>query len=658
MRFPVPALFLAVPALVLPGAAFPAGPGEPLPSAGSERVEVRLVQVEVTAIPRGDGVTCADLRAADLELRVNGDVRPIAGLDRLGAYGLPVEEETPAPTREPGPPVRIVLLFDALSLELGAVSCPPHDSIPPPLARRFAVDWAADWVREGMRPGDLVALGVLGTGVRLLSPWLRRPEDVLAVLDRLREGNDAWPAHAFLVLEGPRPLCSSAPAPRTAPLSWWESLRALLTALEPIPGTKHVLWIGGNRVIDRHSADSAVFQLADLAARVQASRCLLHTVDPFAGRCGGRPIGYLALLSDSTGGEHFTLPRDTARRLRQVAACRFLLSFHVEPGDERRGAGRTIRLTDRSRRFRFHLPGTWERRRDEPRPEERAEAMLLLPEVRRGFDLDARLVPLRPDTEGRNWRGVLLVRLRWRPTRQVTEVPASELVVDMAVQQGATTVAAHHEELTVTDVRDLTADPRGRTWALPVQLHPGRWHDVAAIAHPPGNWHDLLLAAGRQFEPNLADERLPTGAWFRAAASVPPLPGPGEPGPFLLVDRLARVGDVIVPAPAFEDRVAAGTRPLFLAHACSADGATPPPAPGAASLVPEEEEERRPSSAFPAPLPVPVTFTWREDGDRPGCGWWVGLPERAPAPGTWLLRLAPPGDAPRDVLRLRVQPER
>ncbi len=123
------------------------------------------------------------------------------------------------------------------------------------------------------------------------------------------------------------------------------------------------------------------------------------------------------------------------------------------------------------------------------------------------------------------------------------------------------------------------------------------------------------------------------------------------------MDRLARVGGAIVPAPAFEDRLEAGTRPLFLAHACG-DGAVPPPAPGAGSLVPEANGEgRRSPSAFPAPLPVPVTFTWREDGDRPGCGWWIGLPERAPAPGTWLLRLAPPGDEPRDVLRLHVQPE-
>ena len=645
-RQAVVAIVLAAAAASLPG---PPGAAGPVPAAGHEKVEVRIVQVEVTAVPRDDRVSCADLSPGDLELTVNGRPRAIAGFDPVGEVRLPAV--TPGQDRRPEgpPPLQVVLVFDAMSLQW-PVPCGADGLISPGIARHMTIRWARSWVREGMRPGDRVAVVVLGSGVRFVSSWRERPAEVLDVLDALEEDAAAWPAHLFLLQDGPSSLCGFVPM--KVPNYWWRAWRDLLTALEQTPGTKQILRLAGQPVVSLHGTSSAEFALRSLAARLQAAHAVLHDVDPFVVHCAGRPIWARARVSEGTGGEHFVIPRHAAERLREIAACRFLLSFPVEPEDEEPGAARTIRLTDRTGRFRFRQPGTWEPPRDAPTPGERAASLLLLPELHRGLEAAARVVPLRPDAEGKRWRGVLLARLRWRRDAGLPPTLPDGLVVEMTVLEGSRVVANRVVTLAADEVRTLATDPRGRTWAVPVPLRPGRWYDGAVLAHPPGDWREAVLAAGRSRKAEPSPRIV--GAWFREGQEVPRLPRPGRPGPLLLVDRLARVGNRIVPAPAFGDEVEAGRTPLFLSWACSRrkDG-HPRPLEGAA-LVPLGAPGAA-GAALP-PAEIPVTFSWHPDPERPDCGWWMGAPGRPPAPGRWELRVPGDGLDPGPSLRFRVRP--
>ena len=111
-----------------------------------EEVQVRIIQVELTAWPRKDNPeVCLDLEASDFELLVNGMPREILAVDRLHAYGrlLPdsmamanaeaaggegdlkttasLSPESPAQDRDP---MQFVFYFDILHLNQYVIEIP------------------------------------------------------------------------------------------------------------------------------------------------------------------------------------------------------------------------------------------------------------------------------------------------------------------------------------------------------------------------------------------------------------------------------------------------------------------------------------------------------------------------------------------------------
>ncbi len=191
------AVLLALPAFVLPGgragflAAPPPAPGQapkaPLPSGREDRVTVRLAEVQVLVTDRrGNPVT--DLRPDEVTVYERGKKRKLAYLEPFTGRGdaaLPLPEPTPLVEEgkaEPGetrpPPVipppasrrRIVLLFDLWNSRT-------QD-------RKRWVRAARDWIREEMRPDDLVALAALETSgnVRMLLNFTSEKDPLLAIL--------------------------------------------------------------------------------------------------------------------------------------------------------------------------------------------------------------------------------------------------------------------------------------------------------------------------------------------------------------------------------------------------------------------------------------------------------------------------------------------
>jgi VWFA-related protein len=156
-----------------------------------EHVEVTLVEVVVRATAR-DGAPVATLAPADVRVSEGGLAREVAFVEPFLSAG---RDAAPAAT-----------LYDAA----GAPSAPTPSAVAPPVpARRFVLAFdvansrararaawreaAAAWLRDDARPGDRVAIVLLGTGPEWVRSFTADPAaalDALSAVDLAARGGD------------------------------------------------------------------------------------------------------------------------------------------------------------------------------------------------------------------------------------------------------------------------------------------------------------------------------------------------------------------------------------------------------------------------------------------------------------------------------------
>ena len=94
----------------------------PIPVDLEESVDVRIIQMEVTAWPKnGDAGQCRDIQADDFEVLIKGEPREVIAADRLGDYGLPLEEAALSSMEDPAVtsyPMQYIVVFDIAHLDL------------------------------------------------------------------------------------------------------------------------------------------------------------------------------------------------------------------------------------------------------------------------------------------------------------------------------------------------------------------------------------------------------------------------------------------------------------------------------------------------------------------------------------------------------------
>jgi len=593
-------------AVVLSGAAR-AGT-EPSTIDYSEKVAVRLIQVEVTAWPTAaDPDSCLGLTRDDFRLTVGQRPRSIEAVDWLGASAAihaTGEASVTDPARQP---MMIVLFFDLwhLNLFFRDFSCP--------MTKPLAFDEARRMLREEFVAGDRLLLVTFAGWPRVHHGWIDDPAEGLAALDRLEVSPSVLSARTEHLHDQP----------------WIEGMESLLLALGRYAGPKELIYLG-----DDFRFDDIALRVYDLAARAQANRVTIHAVDlldscrstpgpgsgrtcPAVGGLGCTPYRVpiaLGPMSWNTGGQLFkTASIGTAvRRIREVRGCRYVVSFLSDPGEERRSAPRAIVELNR-KGLTLRAPVSFQDPDRPPAEREEQDAIFLLPRFGQGLVADAGLWPLRPaGGKKQRWNALLLARLRRTPGEPWPE-DLAEVVVEAAVLgRGGRIIGEFRKLIAGEELAALRDSDEPRLLVFPVEgLRPGE-ATVALRARG--------VAPGGEVAANV-----------RGAYTVPEPPGPGQARPWYLADRLARAGTSVTLLPSLDGLLFPEREALVVGYGCRGaaqselrSGRIVPLSPGASAEVPIAWLDGIPPAA--------------EDG----CGWLVGRLGPDLAPGLW--RFEPPDD--------------
>jgi len=232
-----PAALLAI-ALILPAPGPRAEAEAPLRTDLEEKIEVRLVTIDVVALDSQER-TVADLTQDDLELVVDGETRAIDTWDAFCDNGSESDPnsrrfgEWVTPKNLTEGTRRIVLAFDYLHLP--TAPCPDMDG--PCL---FHTKSLQDFQRTlesktGIADEELMVVALTG-GLRVEQPFTKDRAAVLATLRRMEHDISLWNGNFGHLTETPL----------------FTSLRALVTVLRATPGAKSVVFVSvgpgpGNR---------------------------------------------------------------------------------------------------------------------------------------------------------------------------------------------------------------------------------------------------------------------------------------------------------------------------------------------------------------------------------------------------------------------------
>jgi len=585
----------------------------------TERVEVRLIQLEVTAWPGdGDFAACHGLTSDDFELSVNGRTRDdfsvdAAGVETTATTAVPGLAATGPDDADPDPdPLTLTLFFDLWHLDLffpAAYSCGS--------TRHRAFEQAREMVREMLRPGDRLLIVTFAGWPRVHHGWIRDPEEALRVLDRLEVN----------------PTVVTARTEHIRDDALLEGMNGLLLALGRYPGRKELLYLAD----DFHLRDVEM-RMADLAARAQANRVTVHSVD-LVQHCrtvpclmGGlrctpyrSPVG-LGPIASNTGGRLFRsgVVSEAVARIREVQGCRYVISF---PYDAARSKRKRPRVGVRVKRKGLSLraPVSFQNPDRPPKEREEQDALFLLPRFGQGLTAEVGLWPLRPDEKGRRWKAMMIARLIREPGAEWPE-GLTEIVLDAAAHQGSRMYGQFRRVIRGEELERIRDDERGKLFAFPIDgVRPGE----AAVA---------LRAQGGGVE---------AAANVRATFSVPEPPGTGQARPWFIADRLVRVGDEVTLLPSMDGTMPLDSPALLVGYGCPGGAA----ADMTGALVSREGDRR-----------VLVPIGWFEapaDSSGVTCGWLVGEVSPDLEAGVWGFEppasLAYPDELP--PLELRVAPE-
>lgn len=235
---------------------------EPRDSGQTERVEVRLVTVDVLVLDAQDR-TVPGLLREDFELIVDGQPVEVDTLDvrcsdavledpRGGNLG----EGTTQVTDTAGPR-RIVLALDYLHLPL--MPCPDGRPDLPCQIHNRVVEELISAIPARMQDGEEIMIAALTGGLRVEQPFTRDPEEVRRTLERMLYD---------LTL-------SNGKLEHATEYALFNSLDVLMDLLAEVPGPKAiVLYSGGNEPSIQY--DNEFRRLASLAS---GARTAIYSVD-------------------------------------------------------------------------------------------------------------------------------------------------------------------------------------------------------------------------------------------------------------------------------------------------------------------------------------------------------------------------------------------
>ncbi len=240
-------------------------PQAPVPSTESEHVVVRLGEIQLLVTDR-QGNPVRDLRADEIELKEDGRLRKIVGLERIETSDIAIDA-APA-VSESGEPVlfvpppstrRVVFLFDVFNSRVGA--------------RAKWIEAVQTWLRDEMQEGDRVELAILTREeieilVRFTSD---RPALVGAVVDQsMFDGYAHWDVvqdvnellESLVVCETAHdPFGCSRAAAQPFVFGWKaragrtiEVLKRFVSGLGSIPGRKGLLYFSDGILLDPGTA--------------------------------------------------------------------------------------------------------------------------------------------------------------------------------------------------------------------------------------------------------------------------------------------------------------------------------------------------------------------------------------------------------------------
>ena len=601
-------------AAVLAVASLPAlGQEKPVDSGYEEKVEVELVQIEVSVWPKHerDGEACVGLGRDDFELIVNGRPRAITAVDWLGAPEAMSAIDQASIADPANPPLTIVLVFDLWHLDVffRAFECPR--------TKPLAFEKARELVRRQFRAGDRLLLVTFAGWPQIHEGWIRDPAEALRALDRLEVS----------------PFVMRARQEHAHHQDWLEGFKSLFLALGRYPGRKEVFYLG-----DDFRFDDVALQVYDLAARAQANRVSMHGVDllescrtQIGPGCPGVDSGglgctefklplALGIISTNTGGELFkgsSSLADAVETVRRMRRCKYLISFAATSKDGRRSPLAKVRITRAG--LQLDYPSSFGSPRREPQEREQQEALFLLPRFGEGIQAEIGLWPLRPTPKGNRWSGMMVARLRrapqepWPAALHRIEIEAAASIGSSAYKDGTFRKVLEGDELR------RFAEGESRLFVFPLErIKPGL--NAASLR---------ALGVGGDVSANV-----------RSYLDVPDAPGPGESGPWQLVSELARVGAKVTVMPSLSGRLSQGQGGLILSYGCPAQDL------GRGELVALEGQQV-------VPIPIDWFDPTETNAAERGCDWLAGIVEPGLVPGLWRFEspasLAKEGEKPYTV---------
>jgi len=212
------ARFLLALLLAWPLSSWAADEDGPLDLGTTEKVEVRLVTVQVLVLDRKNR-TVPGLTAEDFDVTVDGTPVPVDTLDVSCPAGMAEDPKpvSPSAARE-GPPAgsterRIVLAFDYFHINMNQET------------REEALTGALRTLRSRAAPGDEIMVVAFANGVRIEQPFTKDHDEVIRTLARMRRDITLYGGYYF----------------HTTELQLFASLEGLLTVLATVPQPKAVV---------------------------------------------------------------------------------------------------------------------------------------------------------------------------------------------------------------------------------------------------------------------------------------------------------------------------------------------------------------------------------------------------------------------------------
>jgi len=326
----------------------------------------------------------------------------------------------------------------------------------------------------------------------------------------------------------------------------------------------------------------------------------------------------LGFMSANTGGGLFddsSSLSQAVQSVRRLRGCRYLISFPVKPKDGKRPP--IIKLRLRRRGLQLEFPASFGDPRREPSERERQDALFLLPRFGQGLQAEIGLWPLRPSGKRKQWKGIMLARLK-RAVEDPWPENLERIEIEVVAHRGSKVYGEFGKVIEGDELRQFH-DGESRLLLFPVEgIRPGL-NEVALRA----------VGVGGEVSANV-----------RSWLEVPEPPGAGETGPWLRVDRPARIGDRYTVMPALDGRLPSNRSSLVLAYGCLAEEARP----AAGRLL-----------ALDGTEVLEVSIGWLEEPAAAGeppvkCGWLAGRVEPGLEPGLWRF------EAPESLTREGDQP--